>query len=56
MFLLVWNWNFAVGRMGKKQVMVPVEKVDISAVKYEQEVIKGINLLSGRFFIYLLFF
>lgn len=27
--------------MGKKRVMVPVEQVDLSTVKYEHEVIEG---------------
>ena len=45
---LQWEKKFVV-KMGKKRIMLPVEEVDISAVKYENEVIKGYDLFLGRF-------
>ena len=35
--------------MAKKRLMVPAEDVDVSAVKYEREEIKGLSLHSLKF-------
>lgn len=40
--------EFAV-KMGKKKVMIPVKEVDMSAVRYEYQVLKGYEFFLGRF-------
>ena len=39
--------------MGNKKRMLPVEKVDMSAAKYEQQVIKGYEFFFSFSFLFL---
>lgn len=45
------QWENFVGKMGKK-MMLPVEEVDMSAVKYQDELIKGcVSVLNFLVFV-----